>query len=129
MSTITVKRLDHVALDVMDMDKAASFYGDLLGLKEVPRPESFDFPGIWYDIGNSVLHIVGPRKPALGAHHIAFWVEDVHDCAQVVRDAGYKVEWDPYKIVGVDRFFTFDPEGNRIEIQGTEKSPEVYTGP
>ena len=129
MSKITVKRLDHVALDVMDVEKAKSFYSDLLGLTEIARPESFDFPGLWYDLGNIVLHIVGPRKPALAAHHIAFWVDDVHDCAQVVRDAGFKVEWDPYKIVGVDRFFTADPEGNRIEIQGTEKGPEVYTGP
>lgn len=129
MNKITVKRLDHVALDVMDVDKAKSFYSDLLGLTEIARPESFDFPGLWYDLGNIVLHIVGPRRPALAAHHIALWVDDVHECSQVIREAGYKVEWDPYKIVGVDRFFTADPEGNRIEIQGTDKGPEAYTGP
>ncbi|MEM9161288.1 MAG: VOC family protein, partial [Verrucomicrobiota bacterium] len=128
-SKVAIEKLDHVALDVMDVDKAASFYGVLLGLKEIARPESFDFPGLWYELGNTVLHIVGPRQPSLGAHHIAFWVNDVHACAETVREAGFQVEWDPYKIVGVDRFFTADPEGNRIEIQGTERNLEAYTGP
>ncbi len=123
MTKINVQKLDHVALDVKDVAKAEEFYGGLLGLKSVPRPESFDFPGAWYDLGNIVLHIVGPREPALGKHHIAFWVDDVHACAEDVANAGYDVKWDPYKILGVDRFFTADPEGNRIEIQGTEKSP------
>ena len=69
---INVKKLDHVAIDVEDVEKAKTFYSDLLGLNEIPRPESFDFPGAWYDLGNIVLHVVGPRKPALGKHHIAF---------------------------------------------------------
>jgi len=125
MSSIRVQRLDHVALDVMDVEKAEAFYGGLLGLKETPRPESFDFPGLWYDLGNIVLHIVGPRKPSLGKHHIAFFVEDVHTCAEEVAKAGYEVKWDPYKILGVDRFFTADPEGNRIEIQGPERASEA----
>lgn len=117
---ILVQRLDHVAIDVMNVELAAAFYGDLLGLQEVDRPESFDFPGLWYDLGNSVLHIVGGRKATTGTHHLALWVDDVHASAQVIDGAGFKVKWDPYKIVGVDRFFTADPEGNRIEIQGTE---------
>ena len=120
---ISVQKLDHVAIDVEDIETAKIFYSDLLGLKEIPRPESFDFPGAWYDLGNIVLHVVGPRKPALGKHHVAFWVEDVHDCADEVRKAGFDVKWDSYKILGVDRFFTSDPEGNRIEIQGTENIP------
>lgn len=121
--SIRVQKLDHVALDVRNVEKAALFYGKLLGLQEIPRPESFDFPGLWYDLGNIILHIVGPRKPALGSHHIAFWVDDVHACAEEVLKAGFEVKWDSYKILGVDRFFTADPEGNRIEIQGTEKDP------
>jgi len=118
---ISVQKLDHVAIDVVDVEKAKTFYSDLLGLKEIPRPESFTFPGAWYDLGNIVLHIVGPRKPALGKHHIAFWVDDVHYCAEEILKAGFDVKWDSFKIPGVDRFFTSDPEGNRIEIQGTER--------
>ena len=121
MSKIRVQKLDHVALDVVDVEKAKTFYSGLLGLKEISRPESFDFPGLWYDLGNIVLHIVGPREPAVGKHHIAFFVEDVHSCADAVEEAGFPVKWDPYKILGIDRFFTADPEGNRIEIQGPEK--------
>lgn len=117
---IRVQKLDHVAIDVMDVEKAAAFYGDLLGLEEVARPKSFDFPGLWYDLGNSVLHIVGGRAATTGKHHLALWVDDVHRSAEILKGAGFSVKWDPYKIEGVDRFFTSDPEGNRIEIQGGE---------
>ena len=117
---ILVQRLDHVAIDVMELEKAAAFYGELLGLQEVPRPESFDFPGLWYDLGNSLLHIVAGRKATTGKHHLALWVDDVLSSAQIIEDAGFEVKWDPYKIVDIDRFFTSDPEGNRIEIQGAE---------
>ena len=122
MGNIEVQRMDHVAIDVEDAEKAHAFYGGLLGLTEVPRPESFDFPGYWYDVGNSVLHVVGNRTPKIATHHFCLWVGEVHAAAEGVEAAGYPVKWDPYKIVGVDRFFTADPEGNRIEIQGKEKS-------
>ena len=121
-SNIQIQKMDHVALDVSDVERAATFYEDLLGLREVARPESFDFPGRWYDLGNIVLHLVGSRQPALGAHHFALWVDDVHACAEDVLNAGFEVKWETYKIIGVDRFFTSDPDGNRIEIQGPEKS-------
>ena len=38
--------LHHVALSVTDMDRAAWFYGTVLGLQEIPRPP-FDFGGAY----------------------------------------------------------------------------------
>lgn len=111
-----------MAIDVVDVGKAASFYGELLGLRQIARPASFDFPGLWYDLGNIVLHIIGSRQPALGPHHFALWVDDVYACSEQMMHAGCGVKWDPYKIPGIDRFFTSDPDGNRIEIQGPEKN-------
>lgn len=123
MNQIHVQRLDHIALDVSDVSAARSFYGGLLGLKEVPRPESFDFPGLWYELGNAMLHIVAPRQPAIGKHHIALWVDDVHASADVLTHAGYEVDWERTKIPGIDRYFTRDADGNLIEIQGREQAP------
>src|SRR3712207_7383782 len=45
---ITVQRIEHVAVVVTDVARAKRFYGEVLGLTEAPRPESFDFPGAWY---------------------------------------------------------------------------------
>ena len=39
--------LNHVALHVSDLDASRKFYGELLGLEKIKRPD-FNFPGEWY---------------------------------------------------------------------------------
>ncbi len=117
----SIQRIDHVAINVGDVSRAKSFYGGVLKLKEVPRPPSFDFAGAWYRIGTVDLHLVSRGDvDAPSRRHFAFWVSDVHALAKAVEKAGYSITWDTYKIAGIDRFFTRDPDGNRIEFQGDE---------
>jgi glyoxylase I family protein len=128
---VRVKRLDHVTVNVTDVDRAKAFYGGLLGLSEVPRPASFTFGGAWYAIGPGpvTLHLVQQREadpPA--SRHVCVWAADVREAARVVEAAGFPVRWDRTKIPGVDRFFTDDPDGNRIEIQGADGSGRAGTG-
>jgi catechol 2,3-dioxygenase-like lactoylglutathione lyase family enzyme len=122
MDLVLVERLDHVAVDITDLHRAKSFYGGLLGLKEIPRPQSFTFGSAWYEIGACVLHLVVRQERLPEApHHFCVWVRDVHGAARAVSAAGYAVTWDTrYKIPGIDRFFTRDPDGNRVEFQGHE---------
>src|SRR5437868_15150302 len=117
-SSIDAERIEHVALDVTDIDRSKRYYSDLLGLCEIPRPASFDFPGAWYQVGPEVLHLVGrATQQAKTRQHLALWVRHVHAAAERIAGGGCAVEWDRrYKIPGVDRFFTYDPDGNRIEI-------------
>src|SRR5687767_4947344 len=44
-------RIDHAAVVVTDVARAVAFYRDVLGLTEVPRPPTFDFPGAWLRVG------------------------------------------------------------------------------
>ncbi|SRR5258706_9188688 len=114
-------RIDHVQINVTDLPRARRFYGDLLGLIETPRPESFDFAGCWYRIGDVDLHLVVRPAEQPSARHFCLWVADVHAAAKKYAAAGFPVAWDlKYKIRGVDRFFVFDPDQNRIEIQGSD---------
>jgi glyoxylase I family protein len=123
MAHIVVDRLDHVAINVTDVQRAREFYGGLLGLREIARPASFDFPGAWYRIGPVDLHLIG-REVADGPsrRHIALSVSDVFEAARMVEAAGYPVEWERHRIEGVRRFFTDDPDQNRVELQGREIS-------
>lgn len=119
---IAVQRVDHVTVNVVDLQKAQAFYGGLFHLNEIPRPESFTFPGCWYRIGQVDLHlVVKPKRDEDSARHFCLWVKDVHGAAEQVQAAGFPVKWDDFKIPGIDRFFTKDPDGNRLEIQGAEK--------
>ncbi len=117
---LSVLRMDHVAIVVTDVDRSRAFYADVLSLPEVPRPRSFDFPGAWFQVGPEVLHLLGkPQRVPPAAPHFCLWVADVHAAARHVEDRGFTVLWEhKYKIDGVDRFFTYDPDENRIEIQG-----------
>src|SRR3954467_9457180 len=111
----SIQRLGTVAINVSDMTKAPAFYGGVLRLKEVARPKSFDFAGAWYRIGAVDLHLISRGDvEAESRRHFAFWVSDVRAAARAVEAGGFAVAWDSYKIEGIERFFTRDPDGNRL---------------
>jgi len=118
---IKVDSLNHIAINITDLARSKKFYAELLGLEEIERPESFKFPGAWYRIGTFVLHLVGrkERDPELTSH-FCLLVDDVHGAAKALQAAGFEIKWETLKIPGVDRFFTRDPDGNRIELQGSD---------
>ena len=114
-------RIDHVQVNITDLSKARFFYETVLQLKEVSRPESFDFAGAWYRIGEVDLHLVVREKEPLSQRHFCLWVDDIKGFAEHLKGNGFPIKWDTkYKIKGVERFFVFDPDENRIEIQGTD---------
>ena len=116
MPAISVIRMDHVQVNVTDLDRARRFYGGVLELEEVPRPESFDFAGAWYRIGDVDLHLEERPPEPESDDHICLWVADVHGTAKALEAQGQTVSWQHRgKIRGVDRFFIRDPDGNRIE--------------
>jgi catechol 2,3-dioxygenase-like lactoylglutathione lyase family enzyme len=121
MTTIHALRIDHVQVNVTDLPRARRFYEQVLGLTETPRPESFDFAGCWYRIGDVDLHLVVREKEPVSQRHFCLWVRDVRAAGRTIESLGYAIRWDTkYKIRGVDRFFVFDPDDNRIEIQGSD---------
>src|SRR5882757_3983511 len=113
---IIVERIEHVAVTVSDLARAKHFYGEVLGLTEIPRPETFNFPGAWYRNGPTDLHIIS-RTVVDGEsrRHVAFYVSDIKMAARVLQLNGFPVLWERMKIPQIDRFFTHDPDGNRIE--------------
>jgi catechol 2,3-dioxygenase-like lactoylglutathione lyase family enzyme len=50
--------LHHVSLPVTDLDRARTFYGDVLGLEEDPHRPNFDFKGAWYNLGDRKIHLI-----------------------------------------------------------------------
>jgi catechol 2,3-dioxygenase-like lactoylglutathione lyase family enzyme len=129
MNPIQVIRFEHVQINVTDLARARKFYGELLGMVETPRPESFDFAGCWYRLGEVDIHLVVRSPEATSARHICLWVADVRATAKRLEESGYAIKWDlKYKIRGVDRFFVLDPDGNRTEFQGSDGTGESRWG-
>ena len=62
-----IRRLDHAALLVKDVERSRRFYGQVLGMEEVPRPSNFTFPGAWFRKGRAELHLIGESEPGRAA--------------------------------------------------------------
>ena len=58
------KGAHHVSLDTADLAASKRFYGDLLGLAELERPD-FGLPGVWYQAGPVQLHIIQVPEESL----------------------------------------------------------------
>jgi catechol-2,3-dioxygenase len=46
-----IRKADHVALLIKNVERSRQFYTQVLGIRVIPRPESFHFPGAWLTRG------------------------------------------------------------------------------
>jgi len=118
---VTIAGLDHVQLAAPPgcEDAARRFYGELLGLAELEKPEPLRARGgVWFRCGSAQLHIgvSADFRPARKAHPaLAVAPTGLEALGDRLRDAGHEVTWDE-AIPGVRRFYTADPWGNRLEL-------------
>ena len=111
--------LDHVQVAAPPGSEAEArgFYGRLLGLPEIEKPEPLAARGgVWFGCGPQQLHvgIAADFTPASKAHP-ALAAGDLSALAERLTLAGAAVHWDD-AIPGVQRFYTEDPWGNRLEL-------------
>ena len=114
-----IASLDHIQLAAPTGCEAAAreFYGVLLGMREIEKPEPLRVRGgCWFECGHQQLHIgVEPDfRPARKAHP-AFAVDNLDDLRQALLSRGVKVS-DDVSLPGVRRFHAQDPWGNRLEF-------------
>ena len=124
--SLQVSLIHHVLITVRDLEKTRYFYGQVLGLPELQRPD-VGFPGLWYGVGNNELHIavtdeapmpsraqgLHPRQRGREARHVAFTVESLAETKETLTAEGI-----PYVegTAGLPQLFCEDPEGNLVEI-------------
>lgn len=117
MSAIRLTHLDHCSVIITDVAKARAFYAGVLGLKEIPKPRTFDFVALWFQLGDGqTLHLLQKPEPdTRSPRHFALRVTDVNAAREHFRSHGIVIQ-ETGPIPHCDRFFVFDPDGNRIEI-------------
>ena len=117
-----VVRGHHVSFSVADLARSRHFYGTVLGLPEIPRPE-MGLAGAWFAAGDTELHLIArPPGVAIGeppprvtpiANHTAFQIDDYDAAVASLRAAGLEVVE-----AGRERgqLWVGDPDGNVIEL-------------
>lgn len=116
---IKIKRIDHVQICIPqgEEEKARQFYGGILQLQEIPKPQSLRANGgMWYQAGDIELHIGVEKMGAeTSKRHPAFEVEQLANIRHYLEQHGIKTQ-DEKPIPHTQRFSFFDPFGNRIEL-------------
>jgi catechol 2,3-dioxygenase-like lactoylglutathione lyase family enzyme len=103
--------------------EARRFFGELLGLEELEKPEPLrSHGGLWFRVGTQQLHVGVDQDfaPARKAHP-AFAVSRYDELVARLRSAGAQVA-DDASIPGVRRCYVTDPWENRIELVAVENS-------
>jgi catechol 2,3-dioxygenase-like lactoylglutathione lyase family enzyme len=117
---MTVTQLHHVNVTVpAELEVATKdFYGNVLGLEQVPKPAAARQSGAWYQIGATQLHLSVDDEPTgpPSSRHICFAVSDLNHAEKKFRDAGVEIIPDPRPVPGSPRFYVRDPGGNQLEI-------------
>lgn len=126
---ISVGQLNHLTLVVSDLDASRNFYVGLLGMEEVERP-AFDFPGAWFQSGQTQIHVTLTDKNSGLAgwadrqvgrlsrgHHFAFQVENIHAAIAFLRGKGIEIKSGPkQRPDGPTQIYICDPDNHLIEL-------------
>ncbi len=109
-----IRAVDHASVRITDLERSRAFYEGLLGLSPAPRPD-LGFPGAWYDVGGTQIHLIQHGKLLDGIDptdpHVALAVESL-DAVRAELDA----RGVPYVHFGGPQVWVRDPDGNTVEL-------------
>jgi catechol 2,3-dioxygenase-like lactoylglutathione lyase family enzyme len=115
-----ISRLHHVQITIPTGGEAVArgFYLELLGLPEIPKPDSLKARGgFWLALAGTEVHVSledGVNR-LLTKAHIAYQVIDLEVWRSKLQAEGFEV-FEGIPIPDFERFETRDPFGNRLEL-------------
>jgi catechol 2,3-dioxygenase-like lactoylglutathione lyase family enzyme len=115
---LIIRRLNHIQICIPRgaEPQAREFYGSLLGLEEIEKPEALrESGGVWYKVADVQLHVGVEDPVAPSKRHPAFEIEQIEEVRAFLEQNGVRTRDEP-ELPGVKRFSFFDPFGNRIEL-------------
>lgn len=119
---IPLVRLHHVSFAIKDLAASKRFFGSVLGLQEVERP-NFTFPGAWYALGDRQLHLIvessAGRQSAdriSRSDHMALEVGNIDSIREALQRAGIEFGEGSNQTLGMEQIFCRDPDGHVIEF-------------
>lgn len=130
---VSFKGVGHISIMVSNLKKSKHFYGKLLGLKAISRP-NFKFGGAWYSLGGKIeLHLIVSRKRThrwaplkkleITYPHFALQVSNPDQTLKQLKATGYRVFEFASSPTKSRQIFVMDPDENMIEFIGPLHSP------
>jgi catechol 2,3-dioxygenase-like lactoylglutathione lyase family enzyme len=116
---LIVERTDFISVPVRDMERAARFYEETLGLPRLPGPDG-GFPE--FQLGENVsvylldMTKVGSAFTAPHTAHIALRVPDVAAARAELQEKGVEFEDEVFDTSVCHMAFFRDPDGNQFML-------------
>ena len=117
--------INHITLNVIDIDDTFAFYTEVLGMKPVMKSKM----SAYLLAGDVWLAIVkGTSRNDNSYDHVAFQVPEdkFHDLCTAIKKKGCQ-EWQENKSEG-DSLYFLDPSGNKFEIHCSTLQNRVREG-
>jgi catechol 2,3-dioxygenase-like lactoylglutathione lyase family enzyme len=128
-----IRKLDHAAMLVKDVERSSRFYGQVLGMEQIPRPSTFNFPGAWFSKGSFQIHLIGEDEAGRVAQvnpgyrrdemarghgaHVAFEVDNLEEAIRHLHAHDVEIVGGPRpRGDGVQQMYVCDPDGYIIEL-------------
>lgn len=118
---VQVKRLQHTSVPMPPggNDLARAFYGEALGMREIPKPSTLSNNLVWFaanDTGDEV-HVF--QEENIGSNsaeqHLCLEVDDIEAFRTRLVEHGFEPRT-PESIINRPRLFVRDPFDNLIEL-------------
>ncbi|WP_101846329.1 VOC family protein [Halobacillus sp. Marseille-P3879] len=117
--------LHHVSIIVTDIERAKHFYGEILGFEESKERPDFGFPGAWYQVGTTQIHLIvheeggtlrGTTEIDSRDGHFAVRAEDIDKVIENLEKHNVEFVNKPHNKTEWHQVFISDPDGNLIEF-------------
>jgi catechol 2,3-dioxygenase-like lactoylglutathione lyase family enzyme len=126
---IAIIQLHHLQITIPTSaeDACREFYGEILGLEEIPKPSILQKRGgMWYRLAGLELH-VSPEEAGQNnersKRHACLLVTNLGATELEMRRRGIEIIADKQPLEGWTRFYVRDPGGNRIEFAQMKVEP------
>jgi glyoxylase I family protein len=130
---IEIRQLHHVSIVVKDVARSKQFYRDVLGMKEVPWVDHYDFEGGWLRAGNHEVHLIqendsvqapgdpphnpNARRDLTFARHFCFRVADLDEAVKTLQKHNVPIAAGPRpRGDGAAQLYIYDPDGHMIKL-------------
>jgi catechol-2,3-dioxygenase len=122
---INAVRLNHAVLHVSDLERAITFYADVLGMEVAAREPRADAAflrlvrsGNHHDLGLFGVGAQPPRRPrSLGLYHLAWQVDTIEDLETVRLTLAERDAYTGESSHGATKsIYGIDPDGNELEV-------------
>ena len=125
--TIVPAKLHHVSRQTRKLEQTRKFYVEVLGFRELSRPD-FNFGGAWLYGSGIQIHLIDEPYTETGGppnsreNHIAFLIADCDAAEATLKHHGIEYIRQTSRNGRNEQIFFRDPEGWMIEL-GNYPSP------